>query len=194
MHTPTIPRATRRLTALGAPLLVLGLTAAACGSGGGATAGGKTGGGGGTTAHAAAGKGAVTIGTAKGHLTDASGRTVYLWTHDSNGRSTCSGACASAWPPVTTNGHPKATGKVAGGNLGTVARDDGSQQVTYSGHPLYYFAGDSGPGSTAGQGSVEFGAKWWMVSAAGSAVTTGGGSGSSGGGGGYGGGGYGGGY
>lgn len=71
-------------------------------------------------------------------------------------------------------------------DLGTVKRSDGSTQVTYKGHPLYYFAGDSGAGQTNGQGSNGFGAKWWLVSPAGSSITGGGSGGASSGG--YGGG------
>ena len=56
-------------------------------------------------------------------------------------------------------------------DLGTITRSDGTKQVTYSGHPLYYFAGDSGPGQTNGQGSDNFGAKWWLVAPAGAKIT-----------------------
>jgi hypothetical protein len=56
-------------------------------------------------------------------------------------------------------------------DLGTSTRSDGTKQVTYDGHPLYYFAGDSGPGMASGQGSDNFGAKWWLVAPSGSDVT-----------------------
>jgi hypothetical protein len=56
-------------------------------------------------------------------------------------------------------------------DLGTITRSDGTKQVTYDGHPLYYFAGDSGPGQTNGQGSDGFGAKWWLVAPAGTQIT-----------------------
>lgn len=118
---------------------------------------------------------AVAIGTAKGsdgtYLTDSSGRALYLWTADSGGTSSCSGACASAWPPLTTKGAPTASGGVSASDLGTITRSDGTKQVTYNGHPLYYFAGDSGAGKTTGQGSDGFGAKWWLVTPSGSAIT-----------------------
>ena len=84
--------------------------------------------------------------------------------------STCSGACAQAWPPLTTSGTPKAGGKVKASLLGTTTRSDGSREVTYAGHPLYYFEGDSAPGQTTGQGSDGFGAPWWVVSPAGKAI------------------------
>jgi predicted lipoprotein with Yx(FWY)xxD motif len=104
-------------------------------------------------------------------LTDGSGRAVYLWAKDTGGASTCSGACAGAWPPVTTTGSPSASGSAKASDLGTITRSDGAKQVTYDGHPLYYFAGDSGPGTASGQGSDNFGAKWWLVAPSGTDVT-----------------------
>ena len=104
-------------------------------------------------------------------LVDASGRTLYLWRADTGLSSTCSGACAQGWPPVTTTGTPKATGGVHAGWLGTVKRADGTTQVTYGGHPLYRFAGDTAAGQTNGQGSTGFGSPWYVVSATGSAIT-----------------------
>jgi len=118
---------------------------------------------------------AVSISTAKGadgtYLTGASGRAVYLWVADSNGKSNCSGACASAWPPLITKATPVASAGLKAADLGTITRSDGSKQVTYNGHPLYYFAGDSGPGTTSGQGSDRFGANWWLVTPSGAAIT-----------------------
>ena len=120
----------------------------------------------------------VSIKTATGssgaYLTDASGRALYLWVADGQGKSSCSGACAQAWPPLTTKGTPSGTQSVNASALGTIARSGGSKQVTYDGHPLYYFAGDTGPGTTSGQGSDNFGAKWWLVAPAGKAITSGG--------------------
>jgi predicted lipoprotein with Yx(FWY)xxD motif len=104
-------------------------------------------------------------------LTDGSGRAVYLWAKDSGGQSACSGACASAWPPVTATGTVTASGSAAASDLGSISRSDGTEQVTYDGHPLYYFVGDSGPGKAGGQGSDAFGAKWWLVTPAGASVT-----------------------
>ncbi len=104
-------------------------------------------------------------------LTDGSGKAVYLWVKDTGGMSTCTGACAGAWPPVTTTGTATASGGAKASDIGTITRSDGTKQVTYDGHPLYYFAGDSGPGTASGQGSDSFGAKWWLVSPAGSDVT-----------------------
>jgi predicted lipoprotein with Yx(FWY)xxD motif len=104
-------------------------------------------------------------------LTAGSGKAVYLWVKDTGDMSNCNGACAGAWPPVTTTGTPTAAGSAKASDIGTITRSDGTKQVTYDGHPLYYFAGDSGAGSATGQGSDSFGAKWWLVNPAGSDVT-----------------------
>jgi predicted lipoprotein with Yx(FWY)xxD motif len=104
-------------------------------------------------------------------LTNGSGRAVYLWVKDTGDMSQCSGACAGAWPPVTTTGTVTAAGSAKPSDLGTITRSDGTKQVTYDGHPLYYFAGDSGAGTASGQGSDSFGAKWWLVAPNGSDVT-----------------------
>ena len=104
-------------------------------------------------------------------LTDGSGRAVYLWAKDTSGMSACTGACAGAWPPVTTTGTATTSGSAKASDLGTITRTDGTKQVTYDGHPLYYFVGDSGPGMATGQGSDNFGAKWWLVAPAGTDVT-----------------------
>jgi predicted lipoprotein with Yx(FWY)xxD motif len=121
----------------------------------------------------ASGATVITTSTASGNtfLTDGSGRAVYLWVKDTGTTSTCTGACAGAWPPVTVTGTPTAGGSAKASDLGTTTRSDGSKQVTYDGHPLYYFTGDSGPGTATGQGSDGFGAKWWLVAPSGSDVT-----------------------
>jgi predicted lipoprotein with Yx(FWY)xxD motif len=120
----------------------------------------------------------LTISTAKGadgtYLTGASGRALYLWVADTGGKSVCSGACAKVWPPLIANGTPGASGGVNAGDLGTVARSDGTKQVTYKGHPLYYYIADKSASQVTGQGSNSFGAKWWLVAPSGSAITGGG--------------------
>jgi predicted lipoprotein with Yx(FWY)xxD motif len=103
-------------------------------------------------------------------LVDAKGRTLYLWDADHGSMSTCTGACAQAWPPVTTTATPKASGAVKASLLGTTKRADGSREVTYAGHPLYTFAGDTQAGQTTGEGSNGFGAPWWVVTPAGTAL------------------------
>jgi predicted lipoprotein with Yx(FWY)xxD motif len=155
---------------LGVPVAA-GLLAAACGSAAGSTTAGST-----PAGTPASGSTTATVieshaGSAGSFLTDGSGRAVYLWAADSMNKSTCSGACAGAWPPVTTTGKVTAVDGAKAADLGTVTRSDGTKQVTYSGHPLYYFAGDSGPGQTNGQGSDSFGAKWWLIAPAGAKIT-----------------------
>ena len=103
-------------------------------------------------------------------LVDSQGRTLYLFEKDKGTRSTCSGACASAWPPFRTSGGPKAGTGVKASLLGTTARSDGKPEVTYNGHPLYYYAGDQNAGDTNGEGLTQFGAPWYAVSAAGNKV------------------------
>ena len=110
-------------------------------------------------------------GSAGAFLTDGSGRAVYLWAKDGKDSSACSGACAGAWPPVTTTGAVAASGGVNQADLSTITRSGGAKQVVYDGHPLYYFSGDSGPGQVNGQGSDGFGAKWWLVDPAGTSIT-----------------------
>jgi hypothetical protein len=72
---------------------------------------------------------------------------------------------------VTTTGTATASGGAQSSDLGTTTRSDGTKQVTYNKHPLYYFAGDSGAGTATGQASDQFGAKWWLVAPSGSDVT-----------------------
>jgi predicted lipoprotein with Yx(FWY)xxD motif len=100
------------------------------------------------------------------------GRSVYLWAADGMNKSNCSGACAGAWPPVMAHGKLTASNGAKPSDLGTIARPGGGSQVTYDGHPLYFFAGDSGPGQTNGQASDSFGARWWLVASAGTKITT----------------------
>ena len=110
-------------------------------------------------------------GSAGTFLTNGSGRAVYLWAKDGMNMSACSGACAAAWPPVPATGTLTATGGAKASDLGTITRSDGTKQATYDGHPLYYFVGDSAAGQTNGQGSDNFGAKWWLVAPSGAEIT-----------------------
>jgi predicted lipoprotein with Yx(FWY)xxD motif len=118
----------------------------------------------------------TSVGTASGadgkYLIGSSGRALYLWVADPTGKSVCAGACAKFWPPVLTKAAPVAAGGVTAGQLGTISRANGGKQVTYDGHPLYYFALDKSKGSVKGQGSDNFGAKWWLVAPTGTAITT----------------------
>lgn len=149
------------------------LSLAACGSSSSGT----------TTKHAAASTttsttsnaSGVMVKTAKGshgtYLVGPNGHAVYLFLADSMNKSNCSGACAKIWPPLTTTGKPSASGGAMSTDLGTITRSGGTKQVTYKGHPLYYYAADSGAGQTTGQGINGFGAKWWLVSPSGAAIT-----------------------
>jgi predicted lipoprotein with Yx(FWY)xxD motif len=105
-------------------------------------------------------------------LVDSQGRTLYLWKADTASKSTCTGACAAAWPPLESTAKPTARSGVKNSLLGTTKRADGSEQVTYNGHPLYTFRGDTAPGQTNGQGSNAFGALWLALSPTGSQITS----------------------
>lgn len=162
--------AARLATGVGGAAAVAVL-AAACSSGGGGSSSAPAAGG----AASGSGSGVTVITTASASggsfLTDGSGRAVYLWVKDAGNASACTGACAGAWPPVTATGTVTAAGGASASDLATITRSDGTKQVTYDGHPLYYYAGDSGSGMASGQGSDSFGAKWWLVSPSGSDVT-----------------------
>jgi predicted lipoprotein with Yx(FWY)xxD motif len=96
--------------------------------------------------------------------------TVYMFEGDKGAASSCSGACASVWPPVTTSGAPTVAGAANSSDLGTITRSDGATQVTYKGHPLYFFAKDKDSGDAYGQGVKGFGADWYVLSPSGSKV------------------------
>lgn len=96
--------------------------------------------------------------------------TVYLFEADKGTASACSGACAKAWPPVTTGGAPVAAAGAVSADLGTIARADGTKQVTYKGHPLYFFAKDGDAGDAYGEGANAFGAGWYVLRPTGNKV------------------------
>ena len=102
-------------------------------------------------------------------LFDERGQAIYLFDKETAGRPDCSGECAVAWPPVLTTGIPQAAGAVRADLLGTVVRDDGSMQVTYAGHPLYYYAHEE-PGQVLCHDVVEFGGRWLVVTPEGAAA------------------------
>ncbi|MDH3294893.1 MAG: hypothetical protein OER95_11300 [Acidimicrobiia bacterium] len=98
-------------------------------------------------------------------LVDSEGNTLYLFTPDSQGESTCYDQCEANWPVVT---EMSTVGDgLDAGLLGTTERTDGVVQATYNDWPLYYFAADAAPGDTAGQGVNDV---WWVMDAAGNAV------------------------
>jgi len=96
--------------------------------------------------------------------------TVYLFEADKGTESTCSEACAQVWPPVISTGEPLAKDGALSGKLGTTTRSDGTKQVTYNGHPLYYYVKDTDDGDSYGQGVDSFGAEWYVLNSKGSKV------------------------
>ncbi len=161
---------------------VVTLLAAGCSSGGSSAAPSSTPAPGNTQAgssSAAASSGAATVKTGSSSLgtilTDGTGRAVYLFEKDTGTTSTCYGACAGAWPPVLTTGSPVTGSGATASLLGTAKRTDGTTQVTYAGHPLYYFAGDQKPGDITGEGSQAFGAGWDLIAPGGKKVEKSGG-------------------
>ncbi len=101
-------------------------------------------------------------------LTDAQGYTLYLYEPDNGkGPGTCTGTCATLWPPLTTSGQPTAGAGVTSSLLGTTPLSNGSMQVTYNGWPLYRYSSDQKPGDVNGQGKLS---KWYVVSPQGSAI------------------------
>jgi predicted lipoprotein with Yx(FWY)xxD motif len=111
----------------------------------------------------------VTVSGVGKYLVDANGFTLYVFTKDSTGNSTCYGKCEAAWPPLLTVGAPTAGDGANATLLGTLTRKDGSVQVTFQGLPLYYFAGDQKAGDTKGQG---VGSVWFIVGPRGNVMKT----------------------
>jgi predicted lipoprotein with Yx(FWY)xxD motif len=103
-------------------------------------------------------------------LVDSQGRSLYLFEKDTGPASTCYGACASLWPPLTVSGSPKAGAGIVASKLATTKRKDGQAEVAYNGHPLYYYAGDQQPGDTTGEGLDQFGAAWDVVATTGRGI------------------------
>jgi predicted lipoprotein with Yx(FWY)xxD motif len=103
-------------------------------------------------------------------LVDAQGHSLYMFKADKGGKSTCNGACASAWPPDMTSGKPTAGGDASAAKLSTTKRADGTTQAVYGGWPLYRYAGDSAAGDTNGQNLDQFGAEWYVLGADGKKV------------------------
>ena len=102
-------------------------------------------------------------------LFDGAGQAIYLFDKETTRRPECYGGCAAAWPPVLSRGQPRARGEVRPGLLGTVRRGDGSRQVTYGGHPLYYYAHEQ-PGQVLCHDVAEYGGVWLVVTPTGRAA------------------------
>jgi len=125
-----------------------------------------------TTAVASTNKSSsISLGTTKvGQvLVAANGRTLYLFTADKGKKSACYGQCAAYWPPLVAQ-KPTAGAGLKASLLGTTKRRSGKLQVTYDGHPLYFFAADKKADDVNGQGFVHFGGAWWVVSASGVSI------------------------
>ena len=103
-------------------------------------------------------------------LATSSGRTLYLFMKDKNGRSACNGSCTSYWPPLMKKGALRAGPGVKAKLLGTTKRKNGKLQATYNGHPLYLYAADASAGQISGQGLSFFGGKWYVVAAVGKPI------------------------
>jgi predicted lipoprotein with Yx(FWY)xxD motif len=103
-------------------------------------------------------------------LVDGKGITLYLFVADTGTASTCYTSCAQFWPPVLSTGAPIAGTGANAALLGTTTRTDGKVEVTYAGHPLYYFVQDKAAGDTTGQGINQFGALWWVLTPSGAAT------------------------
>src|SRR4051794_3102205 len=97
--------------------------------------------------------------------------TLYLFLKDTGTTSKCNGKCAKAWMPLTTSSQAQAGSGLKQSLFGTSKRSDGTTQVTYGGHPVYYYDDDKKPGMTEGEGKKEFGAEWYAVGADGKKVT-----------------------
>jgi predicted lipoprotein with Yx(FWY)xxD motif len=179
----------------GAVLLITGcLLVAACGSSSSSSSSGSAAGGGSTPASTSASAssggayssgGSTSSSSSGGSATQVSTKhsklgtilaagpkhlTVYVFEADKGSKSSCQGACAAAWPPVTTSGMPETGGSAASGDLGTAMRAGGVEQVTYKGHPLYYFIKDKDDGDAYGQGAHAFGADWYALAPSGKKV------------------------
>jgi predicted lipoprotein with Yx(FWY)xxD motif len=114
------------------------------------------------------------VGTANSPLgrivVDNKGRTLYLFENDNIRHSTCYGQCATYWAPLLSHGKPLARAGLRQSLLGTTQRANGSDQVTYAGHPLYRFLPDRTTGEAKGVGSHAFGAGWDVLSPAGNKI------------------------
>lgn len=120
------------------------------------------------TDDAAAGGAAVEVGDSDlGEILTSGGMTLYIFTPDDGGASTCYDDCAATWPPLIAEGDVTVGEDLDSAMFATVARDDGSEQVTVDGWPLYFFANDGAPGDVNGQG---LGGNWWVVGPDGAAI------------------------
>ena len=174
--TPLSRRSRISIAAVAAGLIALAIAVVGCG--GGSTTSGSSYGGSAAAAKtmpsSASGPSVKLASTGLGKvLVDAQGRTLYLFEADKGTKSACDGACASIWPPLVTKGKPTAGAGLTASKLGTTKRADGTTALTYNGHPLYTYAGDTAAGQTSGQGLDDYGAEWYALSATGDKIDNG---------------------
>jgi predicted lipoprotein with Yx(FWY)xxD motif len=105
-------------------------------------------------------------------LVDANGRTLYLFEGDKHNLSTLSAAGQAIWPPFVAGARPRALGGALASEIGTIKQAGGRFQISYDGHPLYYYVADHAAGQTLGQGLNQFGALWYVLGRNGRAVTS----------------------
>ncbi len=103
-------------------------------------------------------------------LADRNGHALYLFTRDRPNRSRCRRGCANAWPPLKTKRSPRVGDGLDSALIGTTKRRNGSKQVTYNGHPVYFYVDDRKPGQVRCQDIREFGGTWLVVSPDGEAI------------------------
>ena len=105
-------------------------------------------------------------------LVNGQGFTLYAFTRDSRNHDACAqmSGCLGAWPALTSSAKPVAGKGVRAGLIGTITLRGGAKQVTYAGHPLYTYVGDSGPGSTFYVNIFQFGGRWPAMNAAGAEI------------------------
>jgi predicted lipoprotein with Yx(FWY)xxD motif len=174
MHlSTTLVHKRARLPLVAIPAAGFAIVAAACGGAGAAYGGSSAGGNPNGTVPASTGALSVkvTVSSLGSLLTDGKGRTLYLFTRDSGTTSSCSGGCASVWPPVMSATAAQVGSGASASLLGTTSGGAGQSQVTYNGHPLYYYVGDANPGDTNGEQLNQFGGLWYAVSPSGMQVT-----------------------
>jgi predicted lipoprotein with Yx(FWY)xxD motif len=106
-------------------------------------------------------------------LVDGRGHTLYLFEKDRQGVSMCNNSCVNYWPPLTSQGTPRAGSGVHQSLLKLNRPHGGARQVTYAGHPLYTFVADKHAGQTSGEGLNNFGAEWYALAASGQKVERG---------------------
>lgn len=165
-----VPKRARRPLVV-VPAAGFAILAASCGGTGTAYDGSSSGGNPYGTMPPSTGAQSVKVATSSlgSFLTDGQGRTLYLFTRDSGATSSCSSGCSSVWPPLTSSTTVQVGAGASASLLGTTS--GGQKQITYNGHPLYYYVGDATPGQTNGEQLNQFGGLWYAVSPTGMQVT-----------------------